>query len=165
ASKRLPRRPIPWWRPAAKAGKNIASAAGDMGIRLPKLTPRQLLVVMHDVVATAAAIVASFWLRFDTQGLAERLDVLVWILPGFLLYAAVVYQLLHLYKGKWRFASLPDLRNIFRAVTVLALSLLVLDYVLVAPNVLGAFFFGKLTILLYWLLQMFFLGGPRITYR
>ncbi len=136
-----------------------------MGIRLPKLTPRQLLVVMHDVVATAAAIVASFWLRFDTPGLEERLDVLLWVLPGFLLYAAVVYQLLHLYKGKWRFASLPDLRNIFRAATVLALSLLVLDYILVAPNVLGAFFFGKLTILLYWLLQMFFLGGPRIAYR
>src|SRR6266545_2886611 len=136
-----------------------------MGIRLPKLTPRQLLVVMHDVVATAAAIVASFWLRFDTPGLEERLDVLLWVLPGFLLYAAVVYQLLHLYKGKWRFASLPDLRNIFRAATVLTLSLLVLDYILVAPNVLGAFFFGKLTIILYWLLQMFFLGGPRIAYR
>jgi FlaA1/EpsC-like NDP-sugar epimerase len=132
---------------------------------LPKLTPRQLLVVIHDVVATAAAIVASFWLRFDTQGLAERLDVLLWVLPGFLLYAAVVYQLLHLYKGKWRFASLPDLFNIFRAASVLAVSLLVLDYVLVAPNVLGAFFFGKLTIILYWFLQMFFLGGPRIAYR
>jgi O-antigen biosynthesis protein WbqV len=132
---------------------------------LPKLTPRQLLVLMHDVVVTAAAIVASFWLRFDTQGLAERLDVLLRILPGFLLYAAIVYQLFHLYKGKWRFASLPDLGNIFRAVSVLAVSLLVLDYILVAPNVLGAFFFGKLTIILYWLLQMFFLGGPRIAYR
>src|SRR5215475_5162208 len=136
-----------------------------MGIRLPRLTPRQLLVMLHDVVVTAAAVVASFWLRFDTQGLADRLDVLLRILPGFLLYAAIVYQLFHLYKGKWRFASLPDLGNIFRAVTVLAVSLLVLDYILVAPNVLGAFFFGKLTILLYWFLQMFFLGGPRIAYR
>ena len=132
---------------------------------MPKLTSRQFLVVVHDLVATAAAIVASFWLRFDTQGLGERLDALLLVLPGFLLYAGAVYHLFHLYKGKWRFASLPELRNIFRAVTVLAVSLLVLDYVLVAPNVLGAFFFGKLTILLYWLLQMFFLGGPRIAYR
>ena len=31
---------------------------------------------------------------------------------------------------KWRFASLPDLWNILRVVTVLALSLLVLDYIL-----------------------------------
>src|SRR6202030_469675 len=41
----------------------------------------------------------------------------------------------------------------------------VLDYVLLAPNMLGGFFFGKITILLYWFLQMFFLGGPRIAYR
>jgi len=134
-------------------------------VRVPKLTLRQLLVVLHDLVATAAAIVASFWLRFDTQGLAERLDGLLLVLPGFLVYAGVVYQVLHLYKGKWRFASLPDLSNIVRASSVLAVSLLVLDYILVAPNVLGAFFFGKLTILLYWFLQMFFLGGPRIAYR
>jgi O-antigen biosynthesis protein WbqV len=67
--------------------------------------------------------------------------------------------------AKWRFASLPDLRNIFRAVTVLAISLLVLDYVLLYPTLFGTFFFGKVTIALYWFLQMFFLGGPRIAYR
>jgi len=130
-----------------------------------KLTSRQWLVVIHDVMVTAAAIVASFWLRFDTQGLEERFDALLLFLPGFVLYAAGIYRLFQLYKGKWRFASLPDLFNIFRAVSVLAISLLVLDYVLVAPNVLGTFFFGKLTIILYWFLQIFFLGGPRIAYR
>src|SRR5207245_855917 len=107
----------------------------------------------------------SFWLRFDTPGLEERLDALLWFLPGFLLYAAGIYRLFQLYKGKWRFASLPDLFSILRAVSVLAISLLVLDYVLVAPNFLGAFFFGKLTIILYWFLQMFLLGGPRVAYR
>src|SRR5712691_9099238 len=137
----------------------------QMKIRLPKFHSRQLLVMVHDLVATAAAIVASFFLRFEGAGLLERLDGLFVVLPVFLLYAAGVYQVFHLYRGKWRFASLPDLSNIFRAVTVLAVSLLVLDYVLVAPNVLGAFFFGKQTIALYWFLQMFFLGGPRIAYR
>jgi O-antigen biosynthesis protein WbqV len=48
---------------------------------------------------------------------------------------------------------------------VLAISLLALDYVLVAPNFYGTFFFGKVTILLYWFLQMFFLGGLRVVYR
>ena len=48
---------------------------------------------------------------------------------------------------------------------MLALTLVVIDYILVAPNVLGAFFFGKLTIVLYWLIQIFLLGGPRIAYR
>ncbi|HYV37843.1 MAG TPA: hypothetical protein VE988_19315, partial [Gemmataceae bacterium] len=89
---------------------------------MAKLTSRQTLVIVHDVAATAIATVASFWLRFDTQGLEERLDGLLLFLPGFLLYAAGVYRLFHLYKGKWRFASLPDLFNIFRAVSVLAIS-------------------------------------------
>ena len=70
-----------------------------------------------------------------------------------------------LHRNKWRFTSVPDLYNIFRAATVLAVSLLALDYVLVAPNVYGTFFFGKITILLYWFLQMFFLGGSRVAYR
>jgi len=33
------------------------------------------------------------------------------------------------------------------------------------PSLFGTFFFGKVTIALYWFLQMFFLGGPRIAYR
>src|ERR1700681_230036 len=136
-----------------------------MIIRVSSLTPRQILIVVHDLVVTAVAIVASFYIRFEAPGLLDRLHPLLAVLPGYLVYAGMVYWLFHLYRGKWRFASLPDLSNIFRAVTVLALSLLVLDYVLVAPNVLGQFFFGKITILLYWFLQMFFLGGPRIAYR
>jgi O-antigen biosynthesis protein WbqV len=47
----------------------------------------------------------------------------------------------------------------------LAVSLLAVDYVLVAPNIYGSFFFGKITILLYWFLQMFLLGGSRVAYR
>jgi FlaA1/EpsC-like NDP-sugar epimerase len=70
-----------------------------------------------------------------------------------------------LHRNKWRFTSIPDLYNLFRASTVLAISLLALDYVLVAPNFYGTFFFGKVTILLYWFLQMFFLGGLRVVYR
>jgi FlaA1/EpsC-like NDP-sugar epimerase len=136
-----------------------------MIIRLPRLNLRHTLIMVHDLVATAAAIVASFYVRFEMLGVLDRLHPLLVFLPGFIVYAGVVYWLFRLYRAKWRFASLPDLFNIFRAATVLALSLLVLDYVLLAPNMLGGFFFGKITILLYWLLQMFFLGGPRIAYR
>ena len=129
------------------------------------VNPRRLLIVIHDLFATAAAILAAFYFRFEAAGLGERLDWLMVILPGYLAYAGVVYWVFNLYVAKWRFASLPDLWNIFRAATVLAFSLLVLDYVLVSADFYGTFFFGKITIALYWLLQMFFLGGPRIAYR
>jgi FlaA1/EpsC-like NDP-sugar epimerase len=129
------------------------------------MSPRRALIVAHDLLATAAAVVASFFIRFEGAGLAERGDGLLIFLPGFIVYAGIIYFLFHLYESKWRFASLPDLMNIMRAATVLAVSLLVLDYILVAPNVLGQFFFGKITIALYWVLQMVFLGASRVGYR
>jgi FlaA1/EpsC-like NDP-sugar epimerase len=133
--------------------------------RLPTFTPRTALILAHDLLATAAAIIVTFYVRFEGPGLEQRKDLLVAVLPAFLVYAATVYAFFQLYKTKWRFASLPDLFNIFRAVTVLALSLLVLDYILLAPNLYGTFFFGKITIALYWFVQMFFLGGSRVAYR
>ena len=130
--------------------------------------PRRVLIVVHDLVATALAIMATLYVRFgDGQngGLDDRYPWLAIILPCYVVYAGLIYWYFHLYMAKWRFASLPDLRNIFRAVSVLAISLLVLDYVLLYPSLFGTFFFGKVTIALYWFLQMFFLGGPRIAYR
>src|SRR5712672_1571027 len=134
-------------------------------IRLTNLTPRMGLILVHDLIATAVAIIASFYIRFEDAGLAERWRVLIVILPTLLVYASVVYTLFGLYKSKWRFTSLPDLMNIVRASSVLAVTLLVIDYVLVAPNFYGSFFFGKITIVLYWFLQMAFLAGSRTAYR
>jgi O-antigen biosynthesis protein WbqV len=133
--------------------------------RLTSLTPRQYLIVLHDLVATAAAIVVTFVIRFEDYQLAAKLPGLELFLPFFLVFAAAVYFIFKLQSSKWRFTSVPDLINIFRASTVLAVSLVALDYVLLSPNVYGNFFFGKITILLYWVLQMFFLGGGRILYR
>lgn len=136
-----------------------------MSLGLQYLTSRRLLVIVHDLLVTVAAILASFYIRFEGVGLAARLEGVLWIMPAFAAYAGVVYWMFDLYRAKWRFASLPDLFNIFRASSVLAASLLVLDYILVAPNALGTFFFGKITIALYWFLQMFFLGAGRVGYR
>jgi FlaA1/EpsC-like NDP-sugar epimerase len=130
--------------------------------------PRRVFIVVHDLVVTALAMLATLYIRFgdgENGGLTERFRWLVVILPCYLVYAGIAYWYFHLYMAKWRFASLPDLRNIFRAVSVLAVSLLVLDYILLYPTLYGTFFFGKITIALYWFLQMFFLGGPRIAYR
>src|SRR5256886_9065221 len=134
-------------------------------IRFSSFTPRMWLILVHDLLATAAAVVASFFIRFEEGGLAERWRFLAIMLPAFVVYSGFVYAFSDLYKAKWRFTSLPDLFNIVRAATVLATTLLALDYVLLAPNVYGTFFFGKITILLYWLLQIAFLSGPRIAYR
>ncbi len=126
---------------------------------------KKSLIVAHDLTMTAIAIVATFYVRFDGRLLDERLTHLSLFLPPFVIFAGFVYWFFQLYRSKWRFASLPDLFNIFRATSVLALALLVTDYVLVSPQLFGFYFFGKITIALYWLIQMFLLGGPRLAFR
>ncbi len=132
---------------------------------LRNFTPRMLLILAHDLLVTVVAVLASFYIRFEDVGLAARWHLLVMLLPAFVVYAGFVYAFFGLYQSKWRFTSLPDLSNIVRASTVLAGTLLVLDYLLLSPNFYGTFFFGKITIVLYWFLQMFFLSGSRVAYR
>jgi len=128
-------------------------------------TYKTAVMLAHDLVATALAVILTFAFRFEGGMLAERLQALPLILPPFLGFAGLVYWRFRLYRTKWRFASLPDLAGIVRAASVLALTLLVLDYVLVSSTMYGFYFFGKIAILLYWVLQIFLLGGPRLAFR
>ena len=48
------------------------SAIPGTMIRLSTFTPRMWLILAHDLLATAAAVVASFFIRFEEAGLAER---------------------------------------------------------------------------------------------
>jgi FlaA1/EpsC-like NDP-sugar epimerase len=134
-------------------------------MRLLSLTPRNALIAAHDALATALALLVSFFLRFEGDVLTDRLPLLFRILPFFVVFSVLVCYLFNLTTTKWRFISLPDALNILRVATVLAITLLVLDYIFVAPNVQGAFFFGKVTIILFWFLEVSFLSGARFAYR
>jgi FlaA1/EpsC-like NDP-sugar epimerase len=134
--------------------------------RFSHLTSRNLLIAVHDVLATAFALFIALYLRFDGgDGFFDRLPLVFHLLPYFLAFSIAVAYFFNLTTTKWRFISLPDALNILRVATVLALTILVLDYILVAPNVRGAFFFGKVTIVLYWFLEVFFLSALRFAYR
>jgi FlaA1/EpsC-like NDP-sugar epimerase len=134
--------------------------------RFSHLTSRNLLIAVHDVLATAFSLFAALYLRFDGgDGFFDRLPLVFRMLPYFLAFSVAVAYFFNLTTTKWRFISLPDALNILRMATVLALTILVLDYILVAPNVRGAFFFGKVTIVLYWFLEVFFLSALRFAYR
>ena len=134
-------------------------------MRFSNLSFRNLLIAAHDALATALAIFASFYLRFEGDAFFDRLPILLRILPLFTAFSVVVCYTFSLTTTKWRFISLPDALNILRTATVLTLGLVVLDYIFVAPNVHGTFFLGKVTIVLYWFLEVFFLSALRFAYR
>jgi O-antigen biosynthesis protein WbqV len=124
------------------------------------------MIALHDLLATTAALFAAFYLRFEGgEGFYDRLPLLLQILPYFLAFSVVVFFIFNLTTTKWRFISLPDAMNIIRVASVLTVALLALDYIFVAPNVRGAFFLGKVTIVLYWFIEIFALSALRMAYR
>ena len=106
-----------------------------------------------------------FFYVFDGPALDARLPTLLELTPFFVAFSVLICYAFKLTTTKWRFISLPDAINILRVATVLTGAMLVLDYILVSPNQFGAFFFGKLTIILYWFLQVSFFCTLRFTYR
>ncbi|PDT74084.1 capsular biosynthesis protein [Bradyrhizobium sp. C9] len=134
--------------------------------RFSHLTLRNFLIALHDLLATTGALFVAFYIRFEGgEGFFDRLPLLFQLLPYFLAFSVVVFFVFNLTTTKWRFISLPDALNIIRVSTILTVALLVLDYVFVAPNVRGAFFLGKVTIVLYWFFEIAFLSAARMAYR
>ncbi len=135
--------------------------------RFSHLTQRNFLIALHDALMTAAALLASFYLRFEGDFLTDRLPLLLRILPWFVAFSVVVCYFFNLTTTKWRFISLPDALNILRVAAVLTVALVVLDYaaIFVAPKGHYAVFLGRITIILYFFLQVFFLSALRFGYR
>jgi FlaA1/EpsC-like NDP-sugar epimerase len=115
----------------------------------------------HDLLMLPAAWLLAYWLRFNLGEIpAEFLDGALLALPLLILVQGSVNWLFGLYRGVWRFASLPDLVRIGKAVLAgTALSMFCL------------FVFNRMESvprsvpLLYVLMQMLLLAGPRLLYR
>src|SRR5689334_5516035 len=135
---------------------------------LSQLTHRNYLIAAHDALATAFALLAAFYLRFEGgEAFYARLPLLLRILPLFVVFSVVICYVFNLTTTKWRFISLPDALNIMRVASVLAVALIVLDYAFIfaASNPRAPVLFGRITIVLYWFLQIFALSALRFGYR
>jgi FlaA1/EpsC-like NDP-sugar epimerase len=83
---------------------------------------RRLLASAHDVAASALAWLAAFWLRFNLEVPPEYLGTAWATLPLVLVVNVCVFWGLGLYRGLWRYASLPDLQRIVLATGVASLA-------------------------------------------
>jgi FlaA1/EpsC-like NDP-sugar epimerase len=115
----------------------------------------------HDLIMIPAAWFLAYWLRFNLGEIPpEYLHGALVALPLVVVIQGGANWLFGLYRGIWRFASLPDLMRIAQAVlsgTALTLFLLfVIDRMQGVPRSVPV---------LYVLLQMLLLAGPRLLYR
>src|SRR5574340_356121 len=125
-----------------------------------KLNPRTALIVLYDILVAAIAWLAAYWLRFNLEVPAAfrmaAVSTLLWVVP---LQAAVFWRF-GLYRGIWRFASLPDLKRIVIAVGIAAL---LIPLVLVLFRVHAVV--PRSVLILDPLLLVIVMGGSRLAYR
>ena len=118
-------------------------------------------VIAHDLVAIALAWSLALLARFNFEmPPAAYLNVNINALPLVLLIQGVITWRFGLYRGLWRFASLPDLWNIIRAALLgalcIAVSLFVMNRLEGVPRSI---------LILYPVFLIFTMGGPRLLYR
>jgi FlaA1/EpsC-like NDP-sugar epimerase len=114
----------------------------------------------HDVLMAAASFWLSLYLRvgdglFDYPG-----RLLLGYDAAFTVIAAVTFWWTGLYRGIWRYASLPDLLALLRAVSIVVLAFFPLMFVITRLAELPRSLVG-----IEWLVLMALLGGPRFAYR
>ena len=115
----------------------------------------------HDLVMVPAAWLCAYWLRFNLGEIPDfYLQAALFALPLVVLIQAAVFWAFGLYRGVWRFASLPDLMRIAKA--VLAGTALVFFALFVLNRMHGV---PRSLPVLYLVLQMLLLAGPRLLYR
>ena len=83
---------------------------------------RTALAFLHDITMCALAWFAAFWLRFNFEISPDYATLALESLPWVIAIHAAIFVGLGLYRGIWRFASLPDLKRIIIAVFIAALA-------------------------------------------
>jgi FlaA1/EpsC-like NDP-sugar epimerase len=121
---------------------------------------RGLLVILHDLSAAALAWLAAFWFRFNLSLPPEfqsaALSTLLWVVP----VQAILFWYFGLYRGIWRFASLPDLQRILKAVGIGAVAVPTFMILFRIQEVVP-----RSVLLLDPILLVLLMGGSRFAYR
>jgi len=115
----------------------------------------------HDVLMVPAAWFGAYWLRFNLETVpAAFLEKAVNILPLVLVLQLATFWYFGLYRGIWRFASVPDLVRIGKAVATGTISIVFLVFLTTRMEGIPRAIFP-----LYAGLLIGLLGGPRLIYR
>ena len=128
---------------------------------LSKLFNYRTLAIVHDLAMIPIAWLGAYWLRFNLGVIpAEYLSSAIQILAIVVVIQAISFRYFGLYRGVWRFASMPDLIRIAKAVLVgMAFSAVAIFLVTRTEGVPRSVF------PLYGLLLIALLGGSRFFVR
>jgi FlaA1/EpsC-like NDP-sugar epimerase len=121
---------------------------------------RAALAFAHDVLASGVCWVLAFWLRLNLEIPREFLPALATAVDAAIPLHALIFWSLGLYRGSWRYASLPDLKRIALACLIGALAVpALLAFLRVGGGV------PRSTFVLAPLLLAVIMSGSRLAYR
>ena len=121
---------------------------------------RTVLAFLHDVAAAVLAWSGSYWLRLNLEIPGYWMEGMLGALPFIVALQAASFLAFGLYRGIWRYASLPDLKRIVQAVTVAALIAPIVFYMLRFPAAIP-----RSVLVLDPILLIVIMAGSRILYR
>lgn len=122
-----------------------------------RFVPPPALTLLHDVGMAVLSFPLSVWLRV---GGLHNLPFLTLGTTMFTACAAAVFVFSGLNRGVWRYASLPDLLGIARAVSLTVLLFLALQFL--TTRLEG---YPRSAMLINWFVLIFLLGASRFLYR
>jgi len=126
-----------------------------------RLLNNRTLAIFHDLAMIPLAWVGAYWLRYNMDTIpAEQWQLALKSLIVLMVIQAAAFRYYGLYRGVWRFASVPDLIRIVKAALVgMAFSAVALFLFTRMEGVPRSVF------PLYGLLLVAFLGGSRLVIR
>ncbi|MFC1750728.1 polysaccharide biosynthesis protein [Pseudomonadota bacterium] len=123
-----------------------------------KANNRLLAVIFHDILMVSLAWMLAYLARYNFS--PPDLHAFINLLPAVVVIQGAVLWRFGLYRRVWRFASIPDLWNIIRAVVfgalAVSLALFIINRLEGVP---------RTSLALYPVFLMLLLGAPRLFYR
>ena len=121
---------------------------------------RPQVAYAHDIVMAALSFALALWLRMGSDALSLPTEATLLSIALFTAVAAVVFRYVGLYKGIWRYASVNDLKQITKAVTLTVLIFLPIIFLATRAEHVP-----RSVPLINWSILLILLGGPRFAYR
>ena len=127
---------------------------------ISRFSVRTIIAFVHDVATVIMVWWLAYFFRFNfsipSYYLAQLLEILPWIVP----VQAGIFLWFGLYRGLWRYASFPDLKQIFLAVILGTLTVLLILWLL-------GMLYGvpRSVIILAPMLLLLTMCGSRLMYR
>lgn len=129
-----------------------------------KFKLRNRHIFLTDIIIVPVSILGAYILRLELFEIFDTyLYSLLWMIGLALVIKPVVYYLFGLYRRMWVYASIPEIKLIFFAVTTASVLVSVPMYFFLYGNVFYAF--PRSVLVIDWILSLLLVGGQRFSFR